>query len=189
MSASPPLIMIQFLQWVAVRPRRREEVLDAWQSSCPRFPVWEDARADGLVRPMRRRRRRTPCRTHRTRSRDAGPRLISRRAHRLPTASDSAYNETMTLQRAALWAVVIAATIFLLVAGRGLLLPFVLGIVLWYMVDSLADTFAQPRLGGLRLPQPLPMVLAILMIGGLFWIVGAHDRPQRAGRRGGGAEL
>jgi hypothetical protein len=49
-SASPPLIMIQFLQWVAARPRRREEVLDAWQSSCPRFPVWEDARADGLVR-------------------------------------------------------------------------------------------------------------------------------------------
>lgn len=50
MSASPQLIMIQFLQWVAARPRRREDVLDAWLSSCPRFPVWEDARADGLVR-------------------------------------------------------------------------------------------------------------------------------------------
>ncbi|WP_295143250.1 hypothetical protein [uncultured Reyranella sp.] len=50
MSASPNLIMIQFLQWVEARPRRREDVLDAWQSSCPRFPVWEDARADGLVR-------------------------------------------------------------------------------------------------------------------------------------------
>ena len=50
MSASPTLIMIQFLQWVAARPRRREDVLDAWQSSCPRFPVWEDARADGLIR-------------------------------------------------------------------------------------------------------------------------------------------
>lgn len=49
MSASPDLIMIQFLEWVAARPRRREDVLDAWQSSCPRFPVWEDARADGLV--------------------------------------------------------------------------------------------------------------------------------------------
>lgn len=50
MSASPQLMMIQFLEWVAARPRRREDVLDAWQSSCPRFPVWEDARADGLVR-------------------------------------------------------------------------------------------------------------------------------------------
>ena len=50
MSASPDLIMIQFLEWVAARPRSREDVLDAWRSSCPRFPVWEDARADGLVR-------------------------------------------------------------------------------------------------------------------------------------------
>lgn len=49
-SASPPLIMRQFLEWVAARPRRREDVLDAWASSCPRFPVWEDARADGLIR-------------------------------------------------------------------------------------------------------------------------------------------
>ncbi len=78
----------------------------------------------------------------------------------------------MTLQRAALWAIVVAATIFLLVSGRGLLLPFVLGIVLWYMIDALADTFAQPRFGRLRLPQPVALIAAVLIIGGLFWIVG-----------------
>ena len=50
MEAQPTLIMIQFLQWVADRPRSREDVMDAWKSSCPRFPVWEDARADGLIR-------------------------------------------------------------------------------------------------------------------------------------------
>jgi hypothetical protein len=50
MDAQPSLIMIQFLQWVADRPRRREDVLAAWPSSCPRFPVWEDARAEQLVR-------------------------------------------------------------------------------------------------------------------------------------------
>lgn len=49
LSASPDLIMTQFLEWVAARPRSREDVLDAWQSSCPRFPVWEDARAEGFV--------------------------------------------------------------------------------------------------------------------------------------------
>ena len=47
--SAPSLIMVQFLEWVAARPRSREEVLDAWQSSCPRFPVWEDARAEGFV--------------------------------------------------------------------------------------------------------------------------------------------
>lgn len=78
----------------------------------------------------------------------------------------------MTLQRAALWAIVIVATIYLLVAGRGLLLPFVLGIVLWYMIDALADTFEQPRLGHLRLPRPLALLAAVLVIGGLFWVVG-----------------
>jgi hypothetical protein len=50
MEVQPSLIMIQFLQWVADRPRSHEDVMDAWKSSCPRFPVWEDARADGLVR-------------------------------------------------------------------------------------------------------------------------------------------
>jgi hypothetical protein len=50
MQAQTSLIMIQFLQWVADRPRSREDVMEAWRSSCPRFPVWEDARADGLIR-------------------------------------------------------------------------------------------------------------------------------------------
>jgi hypothetical protein len=50
MEPQPSLIMIQFLQWVADRPRKREDVMEAWKSSCPRFPVWEDARADGLIR-------------------------------------------------------------------------------------------------------------------------------------------
>jgi len=49
MPAEPSLIMIQFLEWVADRPRSRADVMEAWRSSCPRFPVWEDARADGLV--------------------------------------------------------------------------------------------------------------------------------------------
>src|SRR6266851_2683624 len=78
----------------------------------------------------------------------------------------------MTLQRAALWAIVVAATIYLLVAGRGLLLPFVLGLVLWYMVDALADAFEQPRIGHLRLPRPVALLAAVCVMGGLLWVVG-----------------
>ncbi|HEX9328724.1 MAG TPA: AI-2E family transporter [Reyranella sp.] len=78
----------------------------------------------------------------------------------------------MTLQRAALWAIVVAATMYLLVAGRGLLLPFVLGIVLWYMVDALADAFEHPRFGRLRLPRPLALAAAVCLMGGLLWVVG-----------------
>jgi len=78
----------------------------------------------------------------------------------------------MTLQRAALWAIVVAATMYLIVAGRGLLLPFVMGIVLWYMVDALADAFEQPVLRRLRLPRPIALLAAVCVMGGLLWIVG-----------------
>lgn len=84
----------------------------------------------------------------------------------------AAYSAGMTLQRAALWAIVIALTTYLLVAGRGLLLPFVLGLVLWYMVDALADVIEQPRLAGVHLPRPLALLAAFLMMAGLVWIVG-----------------
>ena len=78
----------------------------------------------------------------------------------------------MSLQRTALWAIVIAATIYLLVAGRGLLMPIVLGLALWYMVDALADTFEQPRMAHLRLPRPVALTAAVCVIGGLFWVLG-----------------
>lgn len=78
----------------------------------------------------------------------------------------------MTLQRAALWAIVVAAAAYLLVAGRGLLLPFVLGLVLWYMINALAETFEEPRLGSWRLPRSVALLAAVVIMGGLVWIVG-----------------
>ena len=43
-------LMIQFLGWVADRPRSRSEVMEAWRSTCPRLTIWEDAIIEGLVR-------------------------------------------------------------------------------------------------------------------------------------------
>lgn len=42
--------MVQFLTWVADRPRTYPETMEAWRSTCPRLSVWEDAIIDGLVR-------------------------------------------------------------------------------------------------------------------------------------------
>jgi hypothetical protein len=44
----PSLIMVQFLTWVADRPRTREQAVEAWHG-CPHISVWEDAIVDGLV--------------------------------------------------------------------------------------------------------------------------------------------
>jgi hypothetical protein len=47
---TPDALMLEFLSWVALRPRTYDETMDAWRTNCPRFPVWEDAHSSGLVR-------------------------------------------------------------------------------------------------------------------------------------------
>jgi hypothetical protein len=47
---APSLIMIQFLSWVADRPRSYAQTMEAWRTSCPRLSVWEDAIIGDLVR-------------------------------------------------------------------------------------------------------------------------------------------
>lgn len=42
--------LIEFLTWVAVRPRTYAEAMEAWRTSCPRLSVWEDAIGNDLVR-------------------------------------------------------------------------------------------------------------------------------------------
>ncbi len=49
MASEAKLLTVQFLQWVAVRPRSYAEVRDAWSSTCPLNCAWEDAVSDDLV--------------------------------------------------------------------------------------------------------------------------------------------
>ena len=37
------------LSWLSVRDRTYEEVMEAWRTSCPKLPVWEEANDRGLV--------------------------------------------------------------------------------------------------------------------------------------------
>ena len=48
--SEPDSLMLQFLTWVADRRRSYEDTMAAWQSSCPRHTIWEDAIIGGLVR-------------------------------------------------------------------------------------------------------------------------------------------
>jgi hypothetical protein len=43
-----PLI-IDLLEWIGPRARPYAEVIDAWRTSCPRLPVWEEANARGYI--------------------------------------------------------------------------------------------------------------------------------------------
>jgi len=43
-------LTLQFLDWIALKPRSYQDVMDAWRTSCPRLPVWEEAISRGLVK-------------------------------------------------------------------------------------------------------------------------------------------
>jgi hypothetical protein len=49
MASEAKLLTVQFLQWLAARPRSYAEVRDAWSSTCPLNCAWEDAISDDLV--------------------------------------------------------------------------------------------------------------------------------------------
>ena len=43
-------LIVDLLEWVASRARTYEEVMEAWRTSCPKLPVWEDANDRGLIK-------------------------------------------------------------------------------------------------------------------------------------------
>lgn len=43
-----PLIL-DLLEWISRGARTYRDVMDAWRTSCPRLPVWEEANDRGLV--------------------------------------------------------------------------------------------------------------------------------------------
>ena len=47
-------LVIDLLEWIGPRPRPYAEVIDAWHTSCPHLPVWEEANARGYIQPEHR---------------------------------------------------------------------------------------------------------------------------------------
>ena len=50
MASEARLLTVEFLKWVAARPRSIAEARAAWSSTCPLTCAWEDAISDDLVR-------------------------------------------------------------------------------------------------------------------------------------------
>jgi D-3-phosphoglycerate dehydrogenase len=42
-------LVLDFLEWLATRTRTYEDAMNAWRTSCPKLPVWEEAIDRGLV--------------------------------------------------------------------------------------------------------------------------------------------
>jgi hypothetical protein len=42
-------LILDLLEWIGREPRPYDEVLEAWRTSCPRLPVWEEANDRGFI--------------------------------------------------------------------------------------------------------------------------------------------
>ena len=49
MSETVENLILDLLEWVESKERTYRETMEAWRTSCPRLPVWEDANDRGLV--------------------------------------------------------------------------------------------------------------------------------------------
>jgi hypothetical protein len=46
-------LMLEFLSWISSSRRTYAEAMNAWQTTCPRHTIWEDAIIGGLVQMSR----------------------------------------------------------------------------------------------------------------------------------------
>jgi DNA-binding PadR family transcriptional regulator len=49
MSETVENLILDLLEWIGRKQRTYPETIEAWRTSCPRLPVWEDANDRGLV--------------------------------------------------------------------------------------------------------------------------------------------
>jgi hypothetical protein len=42
-------LILDLLEWIGPKARPYREVIEAWRTSCPQLPVWEEANARGFV--------------------------------------------------------------------------------------------------------------------------------------------
>jgi hypothetical protein len=47
-------LLFDLVAWIAKEDRDYAEVMDAWRTSCPRLPVWEEANSRGLITRARK---------------------------------------------------------------------------------------------------------------------------------------
>ncbi len=54
MSETVDNLILDLLEWIGPGERPYRETMEAWRTSCPRLPVWEDATDRGFIERHRR---------------------------------------------------------------------------------------------------------------------------------------
>jgi|TARA_B110001454_G_scaffold113884_1_gene106663 predicted PurR-regulated permease PerM len=76
---------------------------------------------------------------------------------------------TMKTLNYAATAILVVLVFYLLNAGEGLLLPLVIAITLWYLINTLASAFARIRIGVFHFPKPICLMASLLSFILAIW--------------------
>lgn len=68
-------------------------------------------------------------------------------------------------------AVLTALAVHLLIVGRSILLPFVIAVFIWHLINALAAISRRVRIGGVALPGSLRLGGAVILLVLLVWLV------------------
>ena len=69
------------------------------------------------------------------------------------------------------WMIVIGLVIFTLIYFRSLIQPFILALVVWYLIHATRNLLGRIRLRGKQIPRWLSGILAMLLTFGVIWFV------------------
>ncbi|MFO7726424.1 MAG: AI-2E family transporter [Oceanipulchritudo sp.] len=72
----------------------------------------------------------------------------------------------MKLTQAAAVAILITFTFAILTLGKDLIIPMVLAVFIWYLINILADSILQLEYRGYKIPRPIAFILALVIILG-----------------------
>ena len=78
----------------------------------------------------------------------------------------------MALSKVASICVIIASVIALLVMAKGLLIPFVIAVLVWYIINALADRLGESRVVRKYLPAWARLLLSTLLIAFVLLVIG-----------------
>lgn len=78
-------------------------------------------------------------------------------------------NNKLKLQSFVMASILAALVFYLLVVGQTILLPLVIAIVFWYLINLLSEAFGRIRLGTTPLPKSVCYVLSFLTFFAIIW--------------------
>lgn len=75
----------------------------------------------------------------------------------------------LKLQNFVMACILVALVFYLLVVGQTILLPLVIAIVFWYLINLMSDGFCRIKMGGNPLPRSVRYVLSFLTFFAIIW--------------------